>query len=257
MSAATSAVSAKRKCSSLGCSSYGSLHFLPASLLVLCLPWVQWTGCTGRYSKTTGVTNRISNIHSESEFLARYGGSVSSHPPWFSPSSDSWSKLQPPDGNINLSATHQTGSFMPPGLGKCHSFCLGRPLIIFRLKKKVALFFFVNFCLALSRQTPVLSPSHSHGTPYINTSNISLVVLYCNCWFTRLSSYETISSLRKGTVCLLFVSMVSTTVLNIFIRYLFNKWCVNCAFEMHKKYFSFSLKGLDPSTEAQVLGSFP
>ena len=41
MSAATSAVSAKRECSSLGCSSYGSLHFLPASLLVPHLPWVE------------------------------------------------------------------------------------------------------------------------------------------------------------------------------------------------------------------------
>ena len=69
--------------------------------------------------------------------VATYGGSVSSHPLWFSPSSDSRSKLQPLDGNINLFATHQTGSFMPPGLGKCHSFCLGCPLIIFRLKKRV------------------------------------------------------------------------------------------------------------------------
>ena len=257
MSAATSAVSAKRECSSLGCSSYGSLHFLPASLLVLCLPWVQWTGCTGRYSKTTGVTNRISNIHSESEFCSQVWWVCFLSPTlvfsqlWFLiQTSTSWWQHQSLCNTSNR-------LFYASRFGQMPFLLPGAPSDHFQAEKKVALFFFVNFCLALSRQTPVLSPSHSHGTPYINTSNISLVVLYCNCWFTRLSSYETISSLRKGTVCLLFVSMVSTTVLNIFIRYLFNKWCVNCAFEMHKKYFSFSLKGLDPSTEAQVLGSFP
>ena len=39
------------------CSSYGSLHLLPSSLLVPCLPWVQQTA-----SKTTGFMNKISNI---------------------------------------------------------------------------------------------------------------------------------------------------------------------------------------------------
>lgn len=42
------------------CSSYSSLNLLPASDLTLCLPWVQPTVCTVRYSKTIGTVNRIS-----------------------------------------------------------------------------------------------------------------------------------------------------------------------------------------------------
>ena len=43
------------------CSCYSSLYLLPASDLVLCLPWLQRTVCTVRYSKTIGTVNRISN----------------------------------------------------------------------------------------------------------------------------------------------------------------------------------------------------
>lgn len=43
------------------CSSYSSLNFLPASDLALCLPWVQRTVRTVRYSKTIGTVNRISD----------------------------------------------------------------------------------------------------------------------------------------------------------------------------------------------------
>ena len=35
------------------CSCYGSLSFLPASLLAPCLPWLQRTVCPVRFSKTT------------------------------------------------------------------------------------------------------------------------------------------------------------------------------------------------------------
>ena len=223
MSAATSAVSAKRECSSLGCSSYGSLHFLPASLLVPHLPWVEWTGCTVRYSKTTGVTNRISDIHLKSEFCSQVWLVCFLSPTlifsqlWFSIQTlTSWWQHQ------SLCSTSNR-LFYASRFGQMPFLLPGVPSDHFQAEKKIALFSVVNFCLALSRQTLVLSPSHSHGTPYINTSIISLVVLYCNCWFTRLSSCETISSLRKGTVYLLYVSVVSTTLLNIFIRYLFNK----------------------------------
>ena len=43
------------------CSSYSSLNLLPASDLPLCLPWVQRTVCTVKYSKTIGTVNRISD----------------------------------------------------------------------------------------------------------------------------------------------------------------------------------------------------
>ena len=42
------------------CSSYSSSHFLPASQLASCPPWVQWTVCTVRYSKTVGTVSKIS-----------------------------------------------------------------------------------------------------------------------------------------------------------------------------------------------------
>ena len=42
------------------CSSYSSSHILPASQLASCPPWVQWTVCTVRYSKTIGTVSKIS-----------------------------------------------------------------------------------------------------------------------------------------------------------------------------------------------------
>ena len=172
MSAATSAVLAKRECSSLGCSSCGSLNFLPASLLVPCLP-----GCTMRYSKTSGVTNRISNIHLKSEFCGQVWLACFLSPTlvfsqlWLSiQTSTSWWQCQSLCSISNrLFRASRFGQvpFLLPGVPSDH----------FQAEKKFALFSFVNFCLALSRQTLVRSPSYSHGTPYVNSSNISLVVL--------------------------------------------------------------------------------
>ena len=40
-------------------SSYDSLRFLPTTLLMPCLPWIQGTMCTMRNSETTGIVTRI------------------------------------------------------------------------------------------------------------------------------------------------------------------------------------------------------
>ena len=43
------------------CSSYSNLSFIPVFQFMHCLPQVQWTVHTVRYSKTIGTVNRISN----------------------------------------------------------------------------------------------------------------------------------------------------------------------------------------------------
>ena len=43
----------------LVCSSYDSLSFLPTTLLMLCLPWIQGTVCTMRNSETSGKVSKI------------------------------------------------------------------------------------------------------------------------------------------------------------------------------------------------------
>ena len=59
VSAATAAAPARREWDVY--SFHGFSSFLPASSLAPCLPWVQWTVHTVRYSSTIGVMNRISN----------------------------------------------------------------------------------------------------------------------------------------------------------------------------------------------------
>ena len=58
----------------LVCSSRDSLSFLPTTLLMPCLPWVQGAMCTMRNSETTGIVSRIpSRQRSLSAFLVAQG----------------------------------------------------------------------------------------------------------------------------------------------------------------------------------------
>lgn len=69
--------------------------------------------------------------------------------PVFSPSFDSPPNISP-FGIINLFEACQAGTYMPPDLGRWHSFCLECPLILPRLRKISFLFIFfsfMNFCL--------------------------------------------------------------------------------------------------------------
>lgn len=119
----------------------------------------------------------------------------------------------------------------------------GVPTDPFQAEKKFSFFSFVNFCLALLGR----HWSSFRHTPIGPLTLLRfLVILHCNCWFTCLSFYETISSLREGTVylliCLWFLQQCLTFLLDI---YSMNE-CVSYAFEMHKMCFSFFSKSVGP-----------
>lgn len=109
--------------------------------------------------------------------------------PVFSPSSDSPPNISP-FSIITLFEACQAGTYMPPDLGRWHSFCLECPLILPRLRKISFLFiFFPLWIFAWHLQKDIGPFSFMFPLYLLHISNTSVVILYCNHWFRRVSFY--------------------------------------------------------------------